>query len=242
MINVEYIGRTGNNLFQYCLGRIIAETLNYQLISKPIAGFNETYKKVNGKNNSNTKCDSLILKKHIIDLDSILKTKDNKNIFLKGYFQRYEYYKNYKDKIKLWLKPQNLLAISKNSLVVHVRRGDYVKLGYDLSFNHYEKMINCLKYDKLYIVTDNPNDPFFNKFNKYNPVIVCNNPLNDFNFMASFNKIIISPSSFSWWAAFLSSAEEIIYPITKKGIWGYESRPDIDLRVLDEKRYMYVEE
>lgn len=33
--------------------------------------------------------------------------------------------------------------------------------------------------------------------------------LNDFNFIRSFNKIIINVSTFSWWAAVLSDAEEV---------------------------------
>lgn len=31
MIKINYIGRLGNNIFQYCFGRIIAEELKYSI-------------------------------------------------------------------------------------------------------------------------------------------------------------------------------------------------------------------
>ena len=49
MIKVQYGGRLGNNMFQYCFGRILAEKLGYELIASPIMGFDETNQKVNGK-------------------------------------------------------------------------------------------------------------------------------------------------------------------------------------------------
>ena len=48
MVEVKYIGRLGNNLFQYCLGRIIAEGLGYKLKVDPIPGFPNTNKPVEG--------------------------------------------------------------------------------------------------------------------------------------------------------------------------------------------------
>lgn len=39
MIEVRYRNRLGNNLFQYALGRILAEEKGYALKAAPIAGF-----------------------------------------------------------------------------------------------------------------------------------------------------------------------------------------------------------
>ena len=43
MIDVKYNGGLGNNLFQYCFGRILAERLGYALAAPPIPGFAGTY-------------------------------------------------------------------------------------------------------------------------------------------------------------------------------------------------------
>ena len=39
MIEVRYKGRLGNNLFQYCLGRILSEALGFALQANAIPGF-----------------------------------------------------------------------------------------------------------------------------------------------------------------------------------------------------------
>ena len=46
MIHVEYGGRLGNNLFQYCFGRILATELGYKLEAPRINGFQGTWDNV----------------------------------------------------------------------------------------------------------------------------------------------------------------------------------------------------
>lgn len=44
---------------------------------------------------------------------------------------------------------------------------------------------------------------------KYNPIIINSNVLDDFNFIRSFDKILFQHGTMSWWAAFLSDASRI---------------------------------
>ena len=66
--------------------------------------------------------------------------------------------------------------------------------------------------------------------------------INDFKIMGSFNKVIMSQSTFSWWAAWLSDATEIFTPVPQPGNnklineWSI-GRPDIATFVDDEPRY-----
>jgi hypothetical protein len=50
MIEVRYKdkGQLGNNMFQYCLGRIPAEELGFALQAGPISGFPNTEEKIEG--------------------------------------------------------------------------------------------------------------------------------------------------------------------------------------------------
>ena len=102
-------------------------------------------------------------------------------------------------------------------------------------------MINSLEFEDLYIVTDGLSDNFMRNFDVYNPKIISSSQSSDFRFLMSFDKIITSQSTFSWWAAFLSDASNIVAPKTKNGIWGSDSRPDINLTVDDEVRYTHID-
>lgn len=236
MIEVKYVGGLGNNLFQYALGRILAEELGYELKVKPIKGFPKTYKKIKGKNYSGYK--KLILLGQKVNLKKILKSKEKRHIVLQGYFQRYEYYKKYKNKIKKWFKFNNKFKKNSKNVLLNIRRTDFVELGQALPKEYYEKSLSKSSFKTVYITTDDSNDPFVRYFvQKYNAIITNNNFLDDFYFIASFDKIIMSQSTFCWWAAFLSNAREIYFPIPKKGYWSKKS--EIDLRV-NEKRYNYI--
>lgn len=63
--------------------------------------------------------------------------------------------------------------------------------------------------------------------------------IEDFKFIMSFNKIVVAQSTFSWWAAFLSDAQEIFAPLPEKGIMSNE-RPDVQLTGIEEDRYTYI--
>jgi hypothetical protein len=58
--------------------------------------------------------------------------------------------------------------------------------------------------------------------------------------MRRFNKMVLSNSTFAWWAGFLSAAERIYLPITTNGS-GYAFRGfgDVDL-LTGEPRYTAV--
>ena len=60
---------------------------------------------------------------------------------------------------------------------------------------------------------------YINLFNEYRCVWIHNdNFMDDFNYLRKFDKILIGPSTFSWWAAFLSDAKDkYVYKAWRKG-------------------------
>lgn len=240
MIKVNYLGRLGNNLFQYCLGRILAEELGYELDAIPIPGFPNTSKKINGNNYSNYSTE--ILRGQLKDLAPILKNRKRRKIVLNGYFQKFDHYKKYREIIKSeWLITdidEKSFHTDPEDVVLCVRRGDYVP-KHALPFSYYEEALSQLKYRKVFICTDEPDDPFNIILKlKYRATIVNPNPELNLAFIKSFNKIVISSSTFCWWAAFLSKAEKIYAPLPIRGFWSRYYR--IDLRILDEERYTFL--
>ena len=102
--------------------------------------------------------------------------------------------------------------------------------------------------EDCYICTDDPKSPFLKKFEKYNVIIhkhknalIQYDPesgLDDFKFIMSFNRIIIAQSTFSWWAAFLSKANEIFIPITNQG--NLSPHGALKIHNLKKPRYKYI--
>ncbi len=45
--------------------------------------------------------------------------------------------------------------------------------------------------------------------NSYNPVWVSKTIKEDFDFICQFDRIILSPSTFSWWSGVLSNSKEV---------------------------------
>lgn len=241
MIKVRYRGRLGNRMFQYCLGRILAQGLGYRLIAQPIDGFPGTAVEVPGADYSDQ--ERIVLSGHKIDLAGILASKPKNKIVLRGYFERYEYYRAHRDAIRLdWLRmdPDHTAPPDPDAVVVHVRRTDKVSGGDALPFSFYERAIEEARGRSLFLCTDDPKDPFIARFQRFGARLFHDSPLVDMRFMLSFNKIILSCSTYSWWAGFLSDASEIYFPRPTTGRWDPRTH-GIDLVVTDDDRYRYLD-
>ena len=157
-----------------------------------------------------------------------------KNIYLDGYFQSEKYFvKNRNVILNDFLFPKldeknNVLLKQifedKNSVSIHVRRGDYLKKNVSdyhgcLPLQYYIKSINALsdKFDDLtfYIFSDD-NDFVESNFEFIENKIVVSgntgiNSWKDMCLMKYCKHHIIANSSFSWWGAWLSERNGITY-------------------------------
>ena len=242
MVEINFIGRLGNNLFQYAFGRIIAEELNYTLryvytytgkdtgISKFLPAIeNETHL------NPIETYDG-----HIIDLKAILSNTSKRRIVLSGYFQRYEYYQPYKERVKSWFHVPDS-TIKGNSVICHIRREDFnMDVTGIAGTKYYTDILDSNNFDSVYVCGIGITEKTRRSFDKYNPIYIDKGAVEDLLFIATFPNIIMSNSTYSWWAAFLSKAKKIFFPITTTGYWS-SMRPDINLRVYDEEKYFYIQ-
>lgn len=204
-----------------------------------------------------------IISGHIHNIQELTDYKGK--IIIKGSgFQNYKYYKNHKQLIKnlLYIPKNKLIQFDSNDVVIHYRLGDAKceslkkkvrvnekYIGYtnypNMSNDYFLDIINQNNFNKIYVVTDSPDDICIQTLkSKINCEIVSKNMYDDFLFLFSAPNLIISHSTFSWWAAFLSNAKKIYMPKTNfnqnikyHAEWVY--RDDICLNVDDEKRYIY---
>lgn len=267
-VSLNFIGRFGNNLFQYCLGRIIAEHHGFALhctrettrdiIPPGTSGIIENFSKslFNLDFNLPGKDIKFPIESYEIDFgnlksyqnlnfNKILQDNEPRQIRLSGFFQRYEYYLPYQEKIRKWLyckleKPP--FEINPNDILINIRRGnDFDALNWNLPLTYYGSILSGLEnIGQVYILGVGIDDQVFQYFSKYNPVYFSGSVEQQFKFFSHFNRIILSNSTFAWWAGFLSSASEIYAPhCTDNLIFAFTGFKDIDLD-LKEPRYRAV--
>ncbi len=241
MVKLFYSGgRKGNQMMEYSVARIIAESKGYKLYADSIEGFENTKNIVDGNIINN----NFYYNKHQfrLDMQHILNHKGG--IVLSGYFQRYELIKGHKEKLKNWFYIENdtWKKPGNNDLVVHIRLGDYKNIGKNyLGFDYYYNTIKSESFDNCYIVTDEPTHEDIKKLESEGCKIISNSALEDYYFLRNAKKLVISHSTFSWWAAYLGDAHTIHFPVysnsDSRGLWGIGY--DLDLIIDDDTRIIY---
>jgi hypothetical protein len=241
----------GNRLFQYCWARQIAEKKNYALFSSPISGFPCTYNNVEGIQKFNNPYTTPEITQ-IFDMDNIY--GHDGQIIISGYSQRYEHYVNNKENIKKWLFIENEESFEKPDpldIVLNIRLGDYVGLGWDIDMNYYIEILKKETFNKAIIICDEPNNHRLDILKQMGCIIKDNTNygiskyLADFVYVKNSNKTIISNSTFSWWATFLGNGK-VYFPcfkfpwLTPETTFKSKNIEEIDLRVFDEDRYVFV--
>jgi len=156
------------------------------------------------------------------------------NVFYEGYFQSISFFENYERQVRKMFKLKKkyinefnekykfVFSSSFKTAVIHVRRTDFSSFGNDelggkdltLPLTYYQKCINdleCIPGLKLIVISDDQeyvknNFKFRNDFQFEN-----NSEIVDFQLLLNADYLVISNSTFAWWAAFLNSKKTIVY-------------------------------
>ena len=252
-VRVRIIGGLGNQLFQYATAYALAKKNRAQLqldISDALEYKTHPYRlnmlfcegEFIKKNNLIRKIifklglgdfvSSYFVEKKLL-FDQSLSDVD-RNISLFGYFQDERYFLDVCDDLKRMFKPKCQLnneqkAIcrnisSKNTLAIHVRRGDYLsdeqsnKIHGSCSLNYYKSAVNKLINEnvinsntKLFVFSDDIEWCKLNLLFDLNTIFVNGDegsPEIDLYIMSKAEHFVISNSTFSWWSAWLSDSPE----------------------------------
>lgn len=148
------------------------------------------------------------------------------------------------------LKPVDVTHVDNNDIVLSIRLGrDYLGMHkYRLLLGDYFRIVlDTVDYNRLFITSQDPFNPILNDLYQYDPIFLEHvSPMYTFNFVRLFNNIVLSQSTYSWWAAYLSAAENIYFPITKDGPWSYGLNQKSKWKsykhdlMVNEPRYKYV--
>lgn len=181
---------------------------------------------------------------------SLLNTKQGKDIYLDGYWQSEDYFKDFKDVIKqdLTINPPsdiNNLNMAKeiqsvNAVAIHVRFFELpgeVGMNNNAPTNYYsraiEKMEELVPNTHYFIFSDQPIEARKRIHFPHNRVTFVDHNQGDESayldlwLMTLCSHFIIANSTFSWWAAWLGGSEykNIIAPdftMVKGSAWGFK--------------------
>lgn len=204
MITFSYIGGIGNMLFQYAYARLLAETNGFQLraVPPPTDLVNVTACK-----------EGVVHETPVVSIDEdagclLGKTPLSPGHYhLNGFFQHGDWYVPYIDRIRGFMSPAKAIgSVNTDDIVLHLRLGDYPFSKW-ISPKWYYDVLKSQKFRKLYVVTADPQARYINALKEWSPEIV---PIKDDNwdFLRSFSRVIISNSTYCWWAVFFGKAQQ----------------------------------
>lgn len=149
------------------------------------------------------------------------------NVYAKGWFQSERYFQNIRSILlkELSLKKEpfindklSQLIENNNSVCIHVRRGDYVKLNHALNKYYYYKAIEIISQEvqEPVFVVFSDNIEWAKRNIKSEHPIIFSSDFGEFTdseeliIMSRFKNIIISNSTYSWWSAWLNDNKDKI--------------------------------
>lgn len=258
MVVSKLIGGLGNQMFQYAVGRHLAIKnqaqlyLDTTLLSKRDAAIDFTFRdfelgafNLEYKAYGNRFADKVIRKvkflsdplKQVNEVKAVFDPqvlKQSGNIYLNGFWQSENYFKDIEDVIrsdfqfKRSLNSRNaffMQEISKvNAVSIHIRRGDYVTNKQASDFHglcdtlYYQQAISMIKSQisnpVFYVFSDDfeqvKREFDFDKDYVFVDFNTGADSYNDMRLMAACKHHIIANSSFSWWGAWLNNNGEKI--------------------------------
>jgi len=249
-VHVIMNGRLGNNLFQYALGRIIAERHSFALTcsTEPLATYHlgrgvdvggpTTLESLRGHFPSaplriqGLTAEAPVETYHLnagtewngqaIPFDAMMSASAPRKISLYGYFQRFEYFADHLPSIYRWFRcvPRRPpVRVGPRDVVLCVRRGfDYGVLGWTLPTSYYREALRRLSgVDRVWVCGTGIDGEIREALANYGPTFFTGGPIEQFIFIQQFRRIVLSNSTFSWWAGLLSDATEIYAPFSATG-------------------------
>jgi len=205
-VGIAYLGRFGNHLFQYACARLFAER-NGLYLETALDGEGVV---------STTDCSEgqqvgfpeIVLgdgEADILDRDF-----PPARYIIAGYFQKASWYHPRRDRILEFILPTRSVG-PKNTkdVVINIRLDDYLAFKYSPHPDWYLKVLEMEKFDRLHIVAEERHEKYLSYFKKYDPIIQASDKVSDFYYLQQFDRIVCANGTFSWWAAFMSTASKV---------------------------------
>jgi hypothetical protein len=108
-----------------------------------------------------------------------------------------------------------LAKLPEDHVGIHLRLADYHEIpGLVKEPSVYFGVLDKLEASEIILVTDDPSDPYLRAFReRYRHLrVVSGSAKSDFELLMSMSTLVVSNSTFSWWAAYLGGASRVFVP------------------------------
>jgi transposase-like protein DUF772 len=242
MIFIKYHDRLGNNLFQWAFGRVLSKWSGAPMTNLPLSLFPGTLNENRVKIPDDVQFVLPTYSYHV-DLDAWIQKAKKGDVLVQGYPHNSTYYQP----SKAWLARQlvplrgDYARAKKDDVVLHVRLGGDVSSNAGGMFSYpgevFAKLLSSLNYKRCLIVTDVPNSPIITDLvENHRGVLVSKGLEHDYRTLYYASRLVMSPSTFSWWAAWTGTANEIYQPY-EFGFWRKDYEFALDLVGPQVKRF-----
>ncbi len=260
-VHVRFRGGLGCNLFQYAFGRIVATRLGLALDCTPEAPSSmQPARSAHGPSTLDTLAEHFPNAKlslpgarvsdpfdrfeflpegnwdgQMFPLEAILRDGQPRCLLLDGYFQRVEYFEPYLAEVRHWLAFSPLMIPydpASADVVVHISRNARLP-AHVLPLSYYQRLLSQLhRPGRVFICGDSVDDDVREFFAPWDPIVYVADLIHVVSFISRFQRILLSNTAESWWAALLSDAPEVYGPVIPSGE-GYAFRGfgNVDLRM-----------
>lgn len=267
MVGVKFIGRLGNQIFQYAFFQYL-KTNNPDrnfFFANPHHGYLTKYFDLDPNHNF-----ILSSKLYSVVARSIPKIRKFEEIYIesiqvpkpikvknwtiyKGFFQTDFYVNRIIGPFKIKIKKEYTEKFDNEfgqifreykTIVVHIRRTDYLNYGkrdISLPIEYFQNRLESLgniDESKIYFVSDDINYVKAHFNCKGNYIFSSNDEITDFQLIKNADIAIISNSSFAWWAAYLSEKKNIVF--APKNWLGFRIGKEHPKKVMTE-RFIWCE-
>lgn len=266
MIGIKFDGRLGNQIFQYAFYYYLKKNNSgIFFFINPHHAYLSRYFELDSFNNLTlgSKLYSILTRAstHAFKFDEIYiqniqvprKVEVKNWTVYKGFYQTDWYLKNTPGTLPIKVKASfknefnklygNLFSQNK-TIVVHIRRTDYLKYGkrdISLPLEYFQERLHALGDISAYKVIFVSDDIYHVKSyfkEKENYIFSKNNEIVDFQIIMHADIAIISNSSFAWWASYLSEKNNTVY--APKNWLGFRIGKEHPKRVMTD-RFLWCE-
>lgn len=157
--------------------------------------------------------------------------------YIKGWFQSEKYFKDIRDILVKEFVPRKKIKIStqlrsaiedKESVALHVRRGDYVKIGRTIGLEYYTESVELMKNkysNPIFLIFSDDMEWTKRNLDIDGRYVYVDEDFKDYEelfIMSRCKSNIIANSTFSWWAAWLNPNEDKYVIAPKK--WSQDQK------------------